>query len=747
MSGVDADAAGRREATAKVFISYSRRDLEFADRIDAALKERGFNTLIDRSEIYALEDWWKRIEALIAQADTIVFILSPDAVASEVCQSEVRFADSLNKRLAPIVWRRVEDSRVPTELARLNFIFFDDEAQFDASLDRLAEALHTDIEWVRKHTEFGEHARRWMVAGRPGPRGLLLRPPALDEAERWIASRPANAPLPTEAAQAFITMSRQAHTRRRNILSASLAAGLFVALGLAGLAGWQWRVASFQRQRAEHSLILATNTANTLILSVALKFRDYGVPTPVTKQILDQATALQDQLAAGGETSPELQLSRTVGLSETSGELLSLGDSKGALEAAEKARDILRALLASRPDDVNLQHDLAISIERIGNVLDTRGDLTGALAAYRESESIVKLRALKQPNSADAQRDVSTTDLKICSVLRLQGDLAGALTACHDGLTITKALVQQDPDSSQFQGDLSDSESLVGDVLQPKGDITGALAAYRDSQKIMTALTQKEPSNTMWQDALWNCDERIGNVLRGQGDLAGALTAYREYNAILRALVQKDPYDTGWLQAISLSDEKIGDVLEAQGDLDGALAAYREDVSISQALAQRDPSNAEWQRAPLVGDDKIGNVLLGKGDLSGALAAYRESYAISEALVRKDPSNADWQRDLALSWGKIGGALRAQGDLAGGLAAYREYHTISEALAQKDPNNVQSQTDLAMSLWSLAKADDNPKTNLTEALAILKRLDAAELLTTEQKGWIPQIEAALSKAS
>jgi len=43
----------------------------------------------------ALEDWWKRIEALVAQGDTIVFILSPDAVASDVCRSEVRFADSL----------------------------------------------------------------------------------------------------------------------------------------------------------------------------------------------------------------------------------------------------------------------------------------------------------------------------------------------------------------------------------------------------------------------------------------------------------------------------------------------------------------------------------------------------------------------------------------------------------------------------------------------------------------------------
>ena len=50
------------EAKTSVFISYSRKHMAFADRLDAALKERGFNVLIDRYEIYPFEDWWKRIE-------------------------------------------------------------------------------------------------------------------------------------------------------------------------------------------------------------------------------------------------------------------------------------------------------------------------------------------------------------------------------------------------------------------------------------------------------------------------------------------------------------------------------------------------------------------------------------------------------------------------------------------------------------------------------------------------------------
>ena len=122
------DAAARvseRQSKARVLISYSRRDLAFADRLDAALKARGFEPLLDRTEIYAFEEWWKRIEALIGRADAVVFVLSPDSVSSDVALREVAFAASLNKRFAPVVCRRVDDKAVPEALAKLNFIFFE----------------------------------------------------------------------------------------------------------------------------------------------------------------------------------------------------------------------------------------------------------------------------------------------------------------------------------------------------------------------------------------------------------------------------------------------------------------------------------------------------------------------------------------------------------------------------------------------------------------------------------------------
>ena len=242
------DSGAKSDTKTRVFISYSRKDMAFADKLEAALKARGFEVLIDREEIYAFEDWWKRIEALIGRADTVVFVLSPDAVKSEVALREVAHAASLNKRFAPIVCRRVEDATVPDELRQLNFIFFDDAGHFEQSVDRLTEALRTDIGWVRQHTEYGEAERRWSAAG--CPRGLLLHSPMLEVAEFWIGSRPFGAPDPTQKIQAFVAASRKAARSAQRVWRVVLASTFTLLIGIIlGLVGWmnqayiadQWR--------------------------------------------------------------------------------------------------------------------------------------------------------------------------------------------------------------------------------------------------------------------------------------------------------------------------------------------------------------------------------------------------------------------------------------------------------------------------------------------------------------------------
>jgi hypothetical protein len=49
----------------KVFISYSRNDIAFADQLVACLESHGFLPTIDRQGIVGGENWAKRLASLI----------------------------------------------------------------------------------------------------------------------------------------------------------------------------------------------------------------------------------------------------------------------------------------------------------------------------------------------------------------------------------------------------------------------------------------------------------------------------------------------------------------------------------------------------------------------------------------------------------------------------------------------------------------------------------------------------------
>jgi hypothetical protein len=97
----------------KVFISYSRRDsAAFADELVAGLELAGFAPFLDRHDIAAGEDWEARLDGLITQADTVVFVVSPGAPATRPCTSA-----SARKRPSAIQIRSNASCREPTSAA------------------------------------------------------------------------------------------------------------------------------------------------------------------------------------------------------------------------------------------------------------------------------------------------------------------------------------------------------------------------------------------------------------------------------------------------------------------------------------------------------------------------------------------------------------------------------------------------------------------------------------------------------
>ena len=212
--------AAQQGGKLNVFISYSRKDLAFADQLRAALMAYGFGVTIDREDILGGDAWRRRLSALIRDADTVVFVLSPSSARAPMCAWEVAEFVNLGKRIIPIVCCPIEDIAPPPELAELNYIYFYSEPKFPGSgfgtgLVKLTTTLDTNPDWLREHTRYLRLAKEWEEVGKPSDRRLLSAPD-IALAKAWAANRPAKAPELTALQSDFIGASEAEDKRQQS---------------------------------------------------------------------------------------------------------------------------------------------------------------------------------------------------------------------------------------------------------------------------------------------------------------------------------------------------------------------------------------------------------------------------------------------------------------------------------------------------------------------------------------------------
>jgi len=71
---------------AGVFVSCSRKDIEFTQRIHQELESRNQELWVDWQDIPPTSEWLDEVYAGVQAVDTFLFIINPDSVISEIAE-------------------------------------------------------------------------------------------------------------------------------------------------------------------------------------------------------------------------------------------------------------------------------------------------------------------------------------------------------------------------------------------------------------------------------------------------------------------------------------------------------------------------------------------------------------------------------------------------------------------------------------------------------------------------------------
>ncbi len=470
----------------------------------------------------------------------------------------------------------------------------------------------------------------------------------------------------------------------------------------------------------------------------------------------------------------------------------SLGNRDAALAAFSKAREVMERLTADDPETLQHQRDLGGILISEGDAHDGVEDGQAALEAY--TAGLEAREALANANLDDPSLQIDVIDAhgKIATLWETYGAPENAVEHREAILAIRTALAAVDPDDLESLRNVSLAHNSLAVLKRTIGDYPGALESFRADLEVAAAIADREPANTSYQRDIFISHNMIADTHVMAGDPQLAIESFAAGRAIVSTLAQVEPDNTQWLSDIAYSTTKIAGLLAETGRIDEARDAYRDaletretlaasgDESAISELASLNTAIAEFHEARPDGraalryreeaatlrrqlslaapDDMdrlqslsfalngLGRLQKSLGLAEDALASLSEDLDIAARLAETDRSDTGLQRDLYISHLDIGDLKSESGDATGASKDYEQALAIMADLTKAEPDNAEFGWSFALVNMRLGDLYPNEEKYYADALAVLKRQDAAGVLREDRREWLAIAEEKLDYA-
>ena len=428
-----------------------------------------------------------------------------------------------------------------------------------------------------------------------------------DDLSRYLTGRPVHAAPDTRRYRAAKFVRRH-----RASVAAAVAALLAIVIG-SGAAVYQAGVARRERSRAEQRLADVRRLANSFVFEFHDAIADLPGSLKARQLVVKRAAEYLDNLAREGE------------------------------------------------GDVELQRELAVAYQRLGDIIggpggSNLGDWKGALARYQTAFDIRERLAADGMGDTAEVEGRSEIRVKLSRVYTASGDLERAEASAQDAAAVIESHVT-DATGGSLAGVLATAYQQRAFVQTMRGRNSDALGTLE------RAMTHGQRSVTARPG-----DEReITRLARIQADFAQQLlSANRAPEAIpmlasarrnLESLVASDPLNARYRQTLLFVQSAQGQALYAAKDMPGAVAAFADAVATADALFDSSPDDDGMRFASAAAHHALGDALLRTGDAATALPHLRRSVADQMALVKGAPGHDYYRVMLVTAALDLGAAL------------------------------------------------------------------------------------------
>lgn len=201
----------------KLYVSFCGFDAEFAETLIRHLKTDGrYEISFDPDTTINEDDWKTLVGDLIADADTVLFVVSPDSL--QTCSWEMNCAQEYAKRTMPVVCQPLDGTEIPEVLRGIQLVDFSRASSFSSGFSALIGLLTTDIDWLREHTRLLNRALKWEKSGRSNH--LLLTGDEVKAAKMWTFDRPDHDAKPNDLHMTYISTSEAVQLAQTGVVKA-----------------------------------------------------------------------------------------------------------------------------------------------------------------------------------------------------------------------------------------------------------------------------------------------------------------------------------------------------------------------------------------------------------------------------------------------------------------------------------------------------------------------------------------------